>query len=51
MSEDFLKHLESAKAFREGVMAERKRIVKIIDGYGSEDMTAELIAIIKGEVE
>jgi hypothetical protein len=36
-------------AFDTGVKTERQRIVDIIEDYGSEDFTAELIAIIKGE--
>jgi hypothetical protein len=36
-------------AYRTGKENEQERIIKIIEDYGSEDMTAELISIIKRE--
>ena len=42
-------HTNAVVAFQQGEKTERKRIVEIIEDYGSEDFTAELIAIIKGE--
>jgi hypothetical protein len=42
-------HTNATIAYNQGVNRERERIVKIIQNYGSEDFTAELIELIKGE--
>jgi hypothetical protein len=42
-------HTNATIAFNQGVDRERERIVKIIQNYGSEDITAELIELIKEE--
>jgi hypothetical protein len=42
-------HTNAHNAFGFGVRTEQERIIKIIQDYGSEDFTAELIELIKGE--
>lgn len=42
-------HTNAVIAFQQGEKTERNRILDIIEDYGSEDFTAELIAIIKGD--
>ena len=42
-------HTNAHNAFGIGVRTEQERIIKIIQDYGSEDFTAELIELIKGE--
>jgi hypothetical protein len=42
-------HTNATIAFNQGAQREQERIVKIIQNYGSEDFTAELIELIKGE--
>jgi hypothetical protein len=36
-------------AFRTGKENEQERIIKIIESYGSKDMTEELVALIRGQ--
>jgi hypothetical protein len=42
-------HTNAQNAFAIGVRTEQERIIKIIQDHGSEDFTAELIELIKGE--
>lgn len=41
--------ISDKKYFESGRNYERERIIKIIENFGSEDFTAELIELIKGE--